>query len=360
MFDRRIGRRAGARQAKCRTIRPSGPHSAEAPSCSSAMVAYKVPHRTPGGSWGRQRSRSPAAPRNGAGAGAGASLLGNVKGQQLRCLTAMPATWACDCSKRSGFRCGQTPAQAIRTALSPRHNEFYNILTDLLPMVFFFGAAAASALGYGRPAYDAAPSWLRHSFLLTTTFTAIQHLLSLFAHTFSSVSAQLSHTVWLLDYVGIALNFVNNAPAITFVSFPELSYLWPCWLAVNLMVSAVLIIGAAWLVATCDPSAEGFPSSLFDLIFDFSTPGAAMVSATVVGLLFLPNGFGTIIAGFVADWRCGAIVACLFSGIVVKQRHIPERWLAPGRLDLSVMHSHCVWHFMVWALQVGYMVSTTN
>ena len=57
-----------------------------------------------------------------------------------------------------------------------------------------------------------------------------------------------------------------------------------------------------------------------------------------------------------ADWRSGAIIVWLLSAIAIKQLHIPERWFAPGRLDLSVLHSHCVWHLMVWGLQVGYMV----
>jgi len=241
------------------------------------MAVVKAPHRKPGGAWARQRSRSPAAPAPHPRSADGTWDV-NGREQPLRLLAAMPSAWACDCSKRSGFRCGQTPRQAVRSALSPTHNEFWNILTDLLPMVFFLGAAATMALGYGRAEYAAAPSWQRHSFLLTTTFTAVQHMLSLFAHTFSSVNARLSHTVWLLDYVGIALNFVNNAPAIIFVGFPELSYLWPQWLAVNLLVSTGLVAGAAWMVVTS--SAEGL--YFFDLLFDFSSPGKAMLSAAAV------------------------------------------------------------------------------
>ena len=86
---------------------------------------------------------------------------------------------------------------------------------------------------------DEARSPLHTSLLMTLAGTVLQHACSLFSHTFTCISARLSHTVWFVDYAGesafpdrssppsllarsrrvswgaagILLNFVWNAPA---------------------------------------------------------------------------------------------------------------------------------------------------
>jgi hypothetical protein len=209
------------------------------------------------GAWAKPSRRwtgattAPAAP-------APTTALNDDDEPPLRCLAAMPPAWYCDCSKVTGFRCGLTPRQAVRTALSPRHNECCNVLTDLLPLLFFLTAAVHTMLT--SPGYAAAPAWLRHSFLLTSTFTVVQHALSCVAHVFNAVSARLSHTVWLLDYAGIALINAHNAPAIVFVGWPELGEpLWPWWLAVNVVTTVLLLGWAVYLTLTYQPPAKVRP-----------------------------------------------------------------------------------------------------
>ena len=51
------------------------------------------------------------------------------------------------------------------------------------------------------------------SFLVTAppgNALQVQHATSMAAHTFNCVSPRLSHSIWFLDYAGIALNFVRQ------------------------------------------------------------------------------------------------------------------------------------------------------
>jgi len=55
----------------------------------------------------------------------------------------------------SGFRCDLTVWQALRHSLDPRHNEFWNIVTDFVPMVRFQHAQLVFRLSL-------TPAWVPH------------------------------------------------------------------------------------------------------------------------------------------------------------------------------------------------------
>ena len=124
------------------------------------------------------------------------------------------------------------------------HNEFWNMLTDLAPLLAFPAAAAAAAAL--DPHYAAAPPHVRWAFLLTCVGTALQHAASLGAHTFCCVSAKLSHGVWFVDYAGIAVNFVWNAPAAAFVAWPDAAAAAaPWWAAYAVAATALVVVTTA-------------------------------------------------------------------------------------------------------------------
>merc|ERR1712232_1302463 len=86
-----------------------------------------------------------------------------------------------------------------------------------------------------------AGSPLHASAIATVLATAFQHATSLFAHTFTCVSARASRVVWYVDYAGILLNFLWNAPALAIILQPSIAGWWPIWLWANLLATAALL-----------------------------------------------------------------------------------------------------------------------
>eukprot|EP01050_Picozoa_sp_SAG11_P010628 SAG11_NODE_1075_length_5967_cov_7.848841_1_plen_363_part_00 len=297
--------------------------------------------------------------------------------------------YSCDCSKLTGFRCELSVGAAARSAFSLQHNESMNIVTEVAPMLYFLGSMVTFLAQWREHA--AAPAHLRHAFVLTMLFTVVQHLSSLVSHTFNCVSARLSHAMcviccrpfvrvagrdavlfalilcdaacrWFIDYAGIALNFVWNAPSIAAVALPDglSARLWPGWLGLNVALTAVLAALAVTMARTYRPPPPRVPSaeqhrggssgSDWRAVFF----GQGLLSLAGLAVLFLPNIAATLAAGFVADGRALALLAMLAAAVAMKELHYPER-LFEGRarefFDHSVLHSHCIWHLLVWLVQ---------
>ena len=118
-------------------------------------------------------------------------------------------------------------------------------------------ATCAEGVAVPQPGYNASPAWLRQSFLMTSAFTVAQHALSCVAHIFSAVSARLSHTIWLLDYAGIALINLHNAPAVIFIGWPQLGEpLWCWWLTINLFATVLIFGRSLHLTLTYQPTTQ--------------------------------------------------------------------------------------------------------
>ena len=73
-------------------------------------------------------------------------------------------------------------------------------------------------------------------------------------------------------------------------------------------------------------------------------------------MLLVPNIIATAAGGLV-DWRAPGVLAILGSALVVKEAHLPEALLPSrkGLFDHSPLHSHVLWHLLVWGLQALYL-----
>ena len=82
--------------------------------------------------------------------------------------------------------------------------------------------------------------------------------------------------------------------------------------------------------------------------------GQGMLSFVGIAILFLPNIIATVAAGFLVDGRALALLAVLGAAISLKELHYPERLLHGEKreyFDDSVLHSHSIWHLLVWLVQ---------
>jgi hypothetical protein len=266
-------------------------------------------------------------------------------------LAAVPQVWDVDTTKLRGFRIKLTWRRAALSIADPSHNDFFNMMTDILPMLAV-GAVCAHLYSAGplRPT----STELHAAIVTTTAATTFQHLCSLVGHTFYVCSARLSHAIWFLDYAGILLEFVWNAPAMALVAWPSLGAAgWlPWWGAANALLSAVVVGSAAAGVYTFEPSSGRSVDITAALCWHGSGLGLLLVL-----LLIIPNFGLTLIAAREVDGSLHAVLPLMCVALLLKGSHVPERWAKPGRLDFSLMHSHVVWHLCVCALQAIYMCS---
>jgi hypothetical protein len=272
---------------------------------------------------------------------------------QLVHLAAMPEGYSLDTSKKSGFRLNLSFRQAAFSALAPGHNEFWNCLTDVLPIVFF--AAALAVVGTSE-AFGATPIELQQAIIWTVAGTCMQHACSLISHMFTCVSARISHSIWFVDYSGIALNFVWNAPAMALVwRYETFAPYWSTWFAANVVLTAITLGGAVWLAAVHVPrpttsiAGEPWAQTFF---------GQGLGSVLFIALLLVPNLVFTAACGIHADGRALGVVLGLPLALGVKEAHLPERLLPDsGIFDCSFLHSHVIWHMLVWLLQIFYLLA---
>lgn len=280
------------------------------------------------------------------GACATVPTLKRVGSVQLVCLNTLPAGYSVDTSKSSGFRVDTGWREAALYALAPGHNEFWNCLTDVLPLLYFALAGVELAR---RPAFASTPPELRAAIVLTVVGTCVQHGCSLVSHMFTSVSARMSHAIWFVDYAGIALNFVWNAPAMALVwRYAAFAPWWPSWLALNVVLSVGTLGGGVWLAFTHQPALTT-PTAGESWTTTFFSQGLA--SVLLVGVLLAPNLLLTLLCGAFADRSALGVIFGLPVAIAFKELHWPERWLGRGteRFDNSLWHSHVLWHMFVYA-----------
>jgi hypothetical protein len=87
-----------------------------------------------------------------------------------------------------------------------------------------------------------------------------------------------------------------------------------------------------------------------------ATVVAGLLSIVGVALLIAPNMLSSFAVGFIVDWRAGAVPIIMVGAVAVKEMHLPERWSAAGRYDYSMVHSHVLWHLLVWLVQTLYLL----
>mmetsp|Transcript_9420 Transcript_9420/g.27485 ORF Transcript_9420/g.27485 Transcript_9420/m.27485 type:complete len:295 (-) Transcript_9420:310-1194(-) len=272
---------------------------------------------------------------------------------QLVHIGALPAGFSVDTTKSSGFRVNLSWRDAAMTALRPGHNEFWNCLTDVLPLLWF---GCACVIVSTTEAFTNTPPVLRQSIMATSIATCLQHACSLVSHMFTCVSARMSHAIWFVDYAGIALNFVWNAPAMALVwSYASFAWLWPTWFWVNVVLTAGTLGSAIWLAAVHKPRST---TPVAGVPWQETFFGMGVPSLVVIALLIMPNLVFTAACGIGADVRVLGVLLGLPLALGIKEAHLPEM-LSPGSsiYDCSFLHSHVIWHLCVWFLQALYLLA---
>lgn len=115
---------------------------------------------------------------------------------QIVPLTRVPVGYGVDRSKQRGFRIHLSASEAAASIFRRNHNEFANMITDVLPAVFFAAATVATCI---MP-LDGTPLAFRQTVVGVFASSCVQHLSSLFAHCFQAMSADLSYKVWFVEY----------------------------------------------------------------------------------------------------------------------------------------------------------------
>ena len=115
---------------------------------------------------------------------------------QIVPLTCVPVGYGVDRTKHGGFRIQLSASEAAASILRRNHNEFANMVTDVLPAVFFAAATVATCI---MP-LDGTPLAFRQAVVGVFASSCVQHVSSLFAHCFQAMSADLSYKVWFVEY----------------------------------------------------------------------------------------------------------------------------------------------------------------
>ena len=291
-------------------------------------------------------------------AAAAAASAGASTRNELLCLAAVPLAWDLDATKLNGFRIDLTWRKAALSVVDTSHNEFWNLWTDVVPLLTF-AASCLHVCSEGPPPQPASAD-LYYAIVATIAATVFQHAASLFAHTFFCVSARLSHAIWFIDYAGIFLEFVWNAPVMALIAQPSLSSSgWlPWWNAVNVLATIGLLGAAAFVVLTYSPpastGAERQPTVGF---FESMCLYGAYSAVPSVGLLVVPNFGLTMLAAHRVDASLHAVAPLMLLSLLIKGSRFPERFAKPGTFDFSILHSHALWHVCVYVVQNMYLVA---
>ena len=249
---------------------------------------------------------------------------------------------------------------AVFSSFFPSSNEFWNVHTEVVPLLFFLAAALSIRWTASAPA----TATIQQAIEGTLWGTTLQHACSLFAHVGYRASARLSHAIWYVDYAGILLNFVWNSPPLFFAMAPWLEALWPAWYHMNLLTTALIMGGGLWLACTQPIPAvrdgSGSETSFFAVFL--RSPAAFVLLLSTCGLSL---GATALIPfyGTVARSTSMAVLPCLGLSLAIKLSSFPERWLvgvstassnSSFDLSFSPFHSHSLWHLGVWGVQLLY------
>merc|ERR1711924_24313 len=102
------------------------------------------------------------------------------------------------------------------------HNEFFNIWTDIAPLCYFF---YYSTLIIHQSDFDQLEA-SDIAFIGAIVATVVQHTLSTISHTFGCLSADISTSIWCLDYGGIGCNFSWITAVLLLIAAPEMNKSW--------------------------------------------------------------------------------------------------------------------------------------
>jgi len=99
----------------------------------------------------------------------------------------------------SGYRYKYTAEEALRSVLSNKHNEFFNIWTDIIAVLAFTSALCVfTASHVGN--LDSTDFWLC---IGVFSGVIVSRICSTLTHIFNCLNAKLSKNIWNLDQIGI-------------------------------------------------------------------------------------------------------------------------------------------------------------
>lgn len=278
----------------------------------------------------------------------------------------LSGTWSWDSSKMRGHRFDTSAWHAMITCLDPNSNEFWNVLTEVMPMLHLsllaFELMGAIDLGHDL---SGSSRELRHAIIGTLLGSAVQHACSLVAHVYRSVSPRLSHSIWYVDFAGIFINNVWNAPPLIYLLAPGLATSAPgldlAMLAYSLLCSALLLWYGVRQAMVYTPAREirgggrnnGENVTILNFISDAA--GGPLRGRLAVLVLVLPNTILSLLTGLMVDRRGPLPLLGFVTSFAIKVAKFPDRWARAGYFDFSPFHSHVLWHLGVWASQSVYV-----
>lgn len=297
------------------------------------------------------------------------SLKRSVSGLQLVDLAdaeQLSGPWCWDPSKLRGHRFDTSGWHAVVTCLDPNSNEFWNCLTEILPLchLCLIALEIAGAVDLGHDV-SGGSNELRRAVIGTLLGSVVQHVCSLAAHVGRSVSPRLSHSIWYVDFAGIFINNVWNVAPLVLLMAPQLARTVPAleWLMLgwSLGCSSLLLWYGLRRAATYRPKTEGRDGgrdtgeNVSILNFITEVAGGPRRGLLAVLALVLPNTLLSLLAGRLVDHRAPLPILGFCTAFCVKVSNVPNRWARPGYFDFSPLHSHALWHLGVWASQSIYV-----
>ena len=233
---------------------------------------------------------------------------------------------------------------ATRSIFSWKHNEFWNIWTDVMPLIYF-----ANVLLQHLPLLTADSPVKDQAFIYTVAGTVFQHSVSLVAHTYNCLSMDTSNSIWSVDYAGIGINFLWNTPPLLFILYPSLEQYWSNIVPFCMYYSVVTVAFALYCSKVSILGAHKGGVGHWLLAFSFGLPlPACMLSTAWVGWSNLQGH---------PDLWMGRVIAVLLGvAFSIKNNYFPDRHFEPGTLEFTPLTSHVIWHILVWICQRYYFL----
>ncbi|KAK3286831.1 hypothetical protein CYMTET_5634 [Cymbomonas tetramitiformis] len=166
------------------------------------------------------------------------SLLREVTSRWQKAAEA-PNGWHVYKYVKKGYRFNLGWPGATKSVFWSSHNEFWNVWTDFVPLVFFL---SITAFTWSHEVYQNHLDKSQQQALMWTLLgTVFQHVCSLFAHTYECVDVAWNSRVWFLDYYGIAINATWNTLILSLMAHRSQVESW--WTELTCLTLALTMFG---------------------------------------------------------------------------------------------------------------------
>lgn len=247
-----------------------------------------------------------------------------------------PNGWHVYTYVKKGYRFNLGWPGATKSVFWSSHNEFWNVWTDFVPLVFFLSMAACT---WSHEVYQHHLDKSQQQAILWTLLgTVFQHACSLFAHTYECVDVTWNYRVWFLDYYGIATNATWNILILSLMAYRDQVESW--WTELSYLTAALTTFGMYLTFQSLNSS----------------TPARAQkLVGWYMKLFMVLNCILTLCVGRMPGCTSSMYALIFFLvGYFIKESCSPECILGAGSCDCMPWHSHCLWHLCAFAAQLCY------